>query len=124
MANQTQSEQLDKVIERLLDPAGAPVSPAEAAHPFAVTFAPVIQVIRDLKNLPRRDFRTYLKVDLERRASMASTAKAAQEVRTTATPYLSVRGAAAAIEFYKKAFGATEVRSEERRVGKESRCRW
>ena len=40
---------------------------------------------------------------------MASTAKAAQEVRTTATPYLSVRGAAAAIEFYKKAFGATEV---------------
>src|SRR5262245_54494949 len=27
----------------------------------------------------------------------------------TATPYLVVRGAAAAIEFYKKVFGATEV---------------
>ncbi len=109
MANQTQSEQLDKVIERLLGPAGAPLSPADAAPPFAMTFAPVIEVIRDLANLPRPDFRTYLKVDLERRVSMASSAKAAQEVRTTATPYLSVRGASAAIEFYKKAFGAREV---------------
>src|SRR5262245_57322390 len=27
----------------------------------------------------------------------------------TATPYLIVKGAAAAIEFYKKAFGATEI---------------
>jgi PhnB protein len=109
MANQTQSEQLDKVIEQLLGPAGAPLSPADAAHPFDMTLAPVIEIIRDLKSLPRPDFRTYLRVDLERRASMASSAKAAQEVRTTVTPYLSVRDAAAAIEFYKKAFGATEV---------------
>jgi PhnB protein len=28
---------------------------------------------------------------------------------TTVTPYIAVRGAASAIEFYKKAFGATEV---------------
>jgi PhnB protein len=109
MANQTQSEQLDKVIERLFGPADAPLSPSDAARPFDVTLTPVIEMIRDLKNLPRADFRTYLKVDLERRASMASSAKAAQEVRATVTPYLSVRGAAAAIEFYKKAFGATEV---------------
>jgi len=40
---------------------------------------------------------------------MATSAKAAPEVRATATPYLSVRGAAEAIEFYKRAFGATEV---------------
>lgn len=39
---------------------------------------------------------------------MATSAMAAPEVRTAATPYLSIRGAAAAIEFYKKAFGATE----------------
>ena len=109
MANQTQSEQLDKVIERLLGSANAPLSPADAARPLDVTFAPVTELVRDLANLPRPDFRTYLKVDLERRVSMASSAKAAQEVRTTATPYLSVRGASAAIEFYKRAFGATEA---------------
>src|SRR5687767_12832941 len=32
-----------------------------------------------------------------------------QAETVAATPYLSVRGAAEAIEFYKKAFGATEV---------------
>jgi len=40
---------------------------------------------------------------------MASSAKAVPEVRATATPYLSVRRASAAIEFYKRAFGATEI---------------
>jgi PhnB protein len=109
MANQTQSEQLDKVIEELLGPAGAPLSPADAARPFDMTLAPVIEIIRDLKNLPRPDFRTRLKADVERRASMASSAQAAKQVRTTVTPYLSVRNAPAAIEFYQKAFGATEV---------------
>jgi len=38
---------------------------------------------------------------------MASTAKAAPEFRVSATPYLSVRGASAAISFYEKALGAT-----------------
>ncbi|HKV06376.1 MAG TPA: VOC family protein [Candidatus Acidoferrales bacterium] len=40
---------------------------------------------------------------------MASSAKGVSEFRNTATPYLSIKGAAAAIEFYKKAFGATEA---------------
>lgn len=39
---------------------------------------------------------------------MANTVKAIPEGSEGATPYLSVKGAAAAIEFYKKAFGATE----------------
>src|SRR5690348_3512346 len=107
MADQTQSEQLDKVIERLLGP--APLSPADAARPLDATLAPVIEIIRDLKNLPHLDFRTQLKTDLQRRASMASAVKAVSESRTTATPYLSIRNAAAAIEFYKAAFGATEA---------------
>ena len=40
---------------------------------------------------------------------MAATAKAVPEFRASATPYLSIRGAAAAIEFYKRALGATET---------------
>lgn len=40
---------------------------------------------------------------------MAATAKMTPEFRATAVPYLSIRGAVDAIEFYKKAFGAEEV---------------
>jgi PhnB protein len=109
MANNTQSEQLDKIISALLGPPDAPLSPADALRPFDMSFAPTIEVIRDLKDLPRPDFRARLKSDLRRRASMASSAKAVPEYRATITPYLSVKGAAAAIEFYEKAFGATEV---------------
>lgn len=40
---------------------------------------------------------------------MANQVKAIPEGFEGATPYLSIQGAAAAIEFYKKAFGATET---------------
>ena len=40
---------------------------------------------------------------------MAGKVKPIPDGYHTATPYLIVRGAAAAIEFYKKAFGATEL---------------
>ena len=40
---------------------------------------------------------------------MASKAATAPEVKQTATAYLIVKGAARAIEFYKQAFGATEI---------------
>ena len=48
---------------------------------------------------------------------MAITSKPVPEGYHTITPSLVVRGAADAIEFYKKALGAEELmRSEERRV--------
>ncbi len=40
---------------------------------------------------------------------MARATKPVPEGYHTATPYLIIRGAASAIEFYKKAFGATEL---------------
>jgi PhnB protein len=40
---------------------------------------------------------------------MANTVKAIPEGSEGATPYLAIKGAADAIEFYKKAFGATET---------------
>jgi len=40
---------------------------------------------------------------------MASTVKPIPDGYHAATPYLCVKGAASAIEFYKKAFGATEL---------------
>ena len=40
---------------------------------------------------------------------MANTVKAIPDGSEGATPYLSIKGASDAIEFYKKAFGATEI---------------
>jgi PhnB protein len=109
MAKQSPSEQLDNLIGRLLGRAHAPLSRDRATHDFDATFSPVIEVIAGLRDLPRPDFKARLKSDLERRAAMASSARAVPQTRVTATPYLSVRGAVAAIDFYKKAFGATEL---------------
>jgi PhnB protein len=69
----------------------------------------IIDFLPSLRDLPLARFKARLKADLERRSSMASTAKAAPEFRVTATPYLSVRRASAAISFYEKALGAIEV---------------
>ncbi len=77
----------------------------------------VVAVAEELSDLPREDFRTNLKRELGRRALMPGT-KAAPEksaVRPvpegyhTATPYLVVKGAARALDFYKNAFGAAEI---------------
>lgn len=63
-----------------------------------------------LRDLPRREFRTRLKRDLERTAaSMTTTTEHVAATRQTATPQLRVRNAAAAIDFYTNAFGAREL---------------
>jgi len=78
----------------------------------------LLPIVTSLRGLPREEFRARLKTELEGRALMGSTAKPAPEQRKTkrvpegyhtVTPYLAVKGAAGAIEFYKTAFGATEV---------------
>ena len=109
MAKQPPSEQLDSVISRLLGRPDVPLPRDEASRPFDPSFSPVMEVIAALRDLPRPDFKARLASDLERRASMASTPKMTPEFHATAIPYLSVRGAANAIEFYKKAFNATEL---------------
>jgi len=108
MAKQNASEQFDRIVERLLRGPGAPIPRDETERPFDATVGLVIEVIGALRGLPRKAFKAQLRADLERRATMASSAKAAPIARAAATPYLSIKGAAAAIEFYKKAFGATE----------------
>jgi uncharacterized glyoxalase superfamily protein PhnB len=109
MAKQTGSEQLDRIVERILGRPDAPVSRAEAARPFDASFAPVMEIIGGLRGLPRADFKARLKVDLERRAKMPNTGvKAIREGFHTITPYLIISGAGRWIEFVKQAFGAEE----------------
>ncbi|MGH9740445.1 MAG: VOC family protein [Candidatus Acidiferrales bacterium] len=109
MAKQSASEQLDKVISRLLGGPDAPLQRDEAVRPFDPSFSPAIEVIAALRDLPHPDFKARLKSELKRRAPMATTGKPVPEFRASATPYLSVRGAANAIEFYKNAFAAVET---------------
>lgn len=81
--------------------------------------ARLVTMARDLVALPREDFRTNLKAEIERTALMTGTAKAALEpsggVRRvpvgyhTVAPYLTVKDSARALDFYTKAFGAVEV---------------
>ena len=77
----------------------------------------LLAVAGTLMGLPREEFRIRLRSELERRAMMGSTAKPVLEPRKVSpipegyhslAPYLAVRDAAKAIDFYRRAFGATE----------------
>jgi PhnB protein len=92
-------DQLDHAVEALLSQ-----HPQERPDP---TLAPLIAIARDLTDLPRENFKARLKSELERKSSMAT--QAAVAIRQTAAPRLRVKNAAAAIEFYKQAFGAREI---------------
>jgi PhnB protein len=72
--------------------------------------AELVEVARGLTDLPSDEFRTRLKAQLEGRTSMSTPAKQFETAPfRTLTPYLCFANAAAAIDFYKKAFGATEL---------------
>jgi len=100
MPKRSPVDQLNTVIQSLL----AGTRDAGAGSEFA----PLIAIARDLAALPRESFKARLKSELERKAFMATQPQTAT-VRQTAAPRLRVKHAAAAIEFYKQAFGAKEV---------------
>jgi PhnB protein len=71
------------------------------------------RIAEELTTMPRAEFKETLKRELQRKAeSMATAARKVNfkpEGYHTATPYLIAHDAAAAIEFYKQAFGAVEI---------------
>jgi PhnB protein len=69
----------------------------------------LLAIARALRELPRPEFKTRLKSELEGKAIMASLTETASTVRQTAAPRLRIRNCAAAIEFYQKAFEAREL---------------
>ena len=64
---------------------------------------------RALGDLPRDGFKARLKRELERTIAMTVVSEPERRVRQAAAPALRVRNAAAAIEFYTRAFGAREA---------------
>jgi PhnB protein len=101
------SEQLDRAIQALVTPRPAPRR-RDGAAPKA-PIAALARIASELRGLPRADFKATLRAKLEGRTPMASKTVAASQARQTATAYLIVKDAARAIEFYKQAFGATEI---------------
>jgi PhnB protein len=116
MAKQNLSEQLDLVVDALIT---RPAAASRQREPKVnAQLQALARIAGELRGLPREDFKARLKADLERRTTMGSKPAVATETRQTATAYLCVKNAAAAIEFYKKVFGATEIM---RLVGPEAR---
>jgi PhnB protein len=103
MAKNSQSEQLDRLVNAILSRPAAPPPKSSAK------LTPLARIAASLRSLPRQDFKERLKSELEGRSSMSSVAKPAPEVRTTASPRLTFNDAAKAIDFYKRAFGARET---------------
>jgi PhnB protein len=92
-------ERLDEAIRELL-------TSGEAAGDGELE--PYVRIARGLRDLPRPSFRKRLKADL-RGGKMTVATEPQTTVRQMAAPRLRVKNAAAAIEFYKKAFAAHEV---------------
>jgi PhnB protein len=102
------SEQLERAIQSVLAPSAAGRSGRDGAAAKA-RVAALARIAGELRGLPRADFKATLRAQLEGRTPMASKAIAAPEVQQSVTAYLTVKGAARAIEFYKRAFGAIET---------------
>jgi uncharacterized glyoxalase superfamily protein PhnB len=104
MPNVSFIDQLDEAVGAIIASPDSPLSHADAS------VAALLRVAAELRDLPRADFKSHLRSDLERRASMATSAvKPIREGFHTITPYIIVREAAELIDFVKQAFGAQEL---------------
>ena len=114
-------DQLEQAVQAMLErPERRLVSPGKGVDPSLV---PLLRIARELRDLPREDFKARLRVDLERRANMGSSAKPVPEKDSrdvtkhteplpggyhTIVPYIIVPRASEFIEFLTKAFAGTE----------------
>ena len=103
MPNRKLIDQLDQAVTQLL---ATRVVTVAAGDPELL---PLLHVAAELRQLPREDFKARLKSDLQRKSSMATVSETAASVRTVASPRMTFKDVAKAIEFYKTAFGAKET---------------
>jgi PhnB protein len=101
-------EQLDQAIDRMLA-GGAPAAGGEAE------LAGLAEIAGALRHLPQEHFKTQLKTELERRATMPTSATTSTVVGTgegfrTITPFLIHEKAPDLVDFMKSTFGAEELK--------------
>jgi PhnB protein len=112
------ADQVEEVVQAML--VSLQPGPEKAPHRG---LAPLLAIARELRYLPRQEFRATLKSELQRRASMNESAPQATQMSrsapavqphylrpgvTSITPYIIIERAPAFIDFLKAAFGATE----------------
>ena len=117
LPNRPLADQVEEVVQAML--VSLQPRPEPAPHRG---LAPLAAIARELRYLPRQEFRAALKSDLQRRASMSTNegtessaaiaaAKTVHYMRrgfTSITPYIIVNGASQFIEFLKNAFDGVE----------------
>jgi PhnB protein len=97
-------EQLNRAVDALLARADGKPAKVEAS------VEPLVRVAADLRDLPRDEFKARLKSELlGGKKNMSTVAEPVLAVHTTASPRLTFKDAAKAIDFYKQAFGAKET---------------
>ena len=97
-------EQLNRAVDALLGRTDGKPAKVDAS------VEPLVRVAADLRGLPREEFKTRLKSELlGGRKAMSAVAPPVVFVRPIATPRLTFKDPAKAIEFYKHAFGAKET---------------
>src|SRR5258705_12611770 len=101
MAKRKKYEEFNDALEKKFADAGFVTSELE--------FVEMIELTDALRDLPRAEFKTGLTYELKRRANMLAAEKSKLAASHAIIPHLCVKDAAAAIEFYKQALGATEI---------------
>jgi PhnB protein len=96
-------DQLDQAVTQLLATRVVTVATGDP-EPL-----PLLHIAAELRQLPREDFKARLKSDLQRKSSMATMTETAASVRIVASPRMTFKNVAKAIEFYQIAFGAKET---------------
>jgi len=105
-------EQLNRAIDVMLARTDGRPAKVDAS------VEPLVRMAADLRDLPRGEFKARLKSELlEGRKSMSTVAEPITAVHTIATPRITFKDAAKAIEFYKQAFGAKETMRFELETG-------
>jgi uncharacterized glyoxalase superfamily protein PhnB len=102
MARRSLIEQLDDAVRAILAHPDAPVPRVDAR------IAPLLRVATELRGLPHESFKARLRADLVGGKPMATATESVAAIQQTATARLRFKDTSAAIEFYKKAFGAKE----------------
>jgi uncharacterized glyoxalase superfamily protein PhnB len=111
MSKQPFIDQLDQAIDQVL------ANPEAGPGVSGPSIAELVRMARDLRDLPRSDFKASLKADLERKAIMSTTAVAFRPGFRTVTPYL-LPAKAKYVDFLKNVFGAVQTECTETGPGR------
>ena len=103
MAERPIFDQLDDAVTAMLEGREA------EALSIDQTLVELVGVARELRGLPRDEFRQHLKDQLTRSEKMSSPQMKKEPKTTSLNVYMCFNNASAAMDFYKRAFGAEEL---------------